>query len=197
MMMFSLIVLIIIDNTLSFTYNYNNSRKIEQIEKLNVVVTDTTLSSVEIMELKNLRNNIINHKTWKDQIYNKLIAIDFKSKDTNTIVIKNDTKLPKKERNYWIHFVSSSWLFVIVMLITPFIGLFDKKTSFSSSMIAVVFIIPIFYGLSWIFAKTFSFIPIINNNPNINYIINSALHLLIFLFIGFIIKKNEKKKNVS
>lgn len=194
MILFSLIILVIIDNTLSFTYNYNNSRKIEQIEKLNIVVIDTTLSNVEVNDLKKLRTNIINHKTWKDQIYNKLIAIDFRSKDTNTTVVKNDTDLPKKERNYWIHFVSSSWLFVIVMIITPFIGLFDKKTSFSSSLIAIIFIIPIFYGLSWIFAKAFSFIPVIDNSPSINYILNSILHLLIFLFIGYIIKKTEKKK---
>lgn len=195
MILFSLLIIIIIDNTLSFTYSYNNSSKIEQIEKLNSIVSHTTLSNTEIYNLKTLRTNIINHKTWKDQLYNKIIAIDFKSKDGNNPVVKDDKPQPKVERNYWIHFVTSSWLFTFIMIIIPFIGLFDKKTPFLSTFIAVVFLIePIFYGLSWLFAKGFSFIPVIDNNPNINYVINAILHLIIFLLIGLIIKKFEKKK---
>lgn len=194
MFLFSLFVIIFIDNVLSFTFSYNNSNKIDQIEKLNSIVADTTLSSIEIKKLKSLRTNIIEHKTWKDQLYTKLISIDFKSKDGDIPIVKNDKQELKKERSYWIHFLSSSWIFCIIMVIMPFIGLFDKKSPFLPTFIAIVFLIePIFYGLSWLFAKGFSFIPVIDNNPNLNYILNAVLHLIIILMIGFIITKTEKK----
>lgn len=194
--LFSLILLVIIDNTLSFTYSYNASNKIEQIQKLNSIVSDTTLTSSEIDDLKDLRNDILNHKTWKDQLYNKIAEIDFKSKDGNKPVVKSDIPKTVNERNYWYHFISSSWILFLLMVIVPFVGLFDKKTSFISTIMALIFFItPIFYGLSWVFAKLFSFIPVIDNNPNINYLVNAILHLLTFLLIGFFAKKFDKKKN--
>lgn len=198
--LFSLMLLVVVDNTLSFTYNYNTTNKIDQIQKLNMIVSDTTLANSEIDDLKVLRNDILNHKTWKDQLYNKIVAIDFKSKDGNKPVVKSDIPKMVNERNYWYHFISSSWILFIIMVIIPFVGIFDKKTSFGSTIMALIFFIaPIFYGFSWLFAKLFSFIPVISNNPNINYIVNAILHLLSFLLIGFLAKKFDKKKtnNIS
>ncbi len=187
-------VLIVMDNTLSFTSHYNNIRKIEEVEKLNLIVIDSTLSKEEVIRLKELRNNIINHKTWKDKLYDKIITIDFKTKDNDNVsVVKNDIPKTTNERSYWVHFVTSSWILIMIMIIMPFAVFFDKKSSSLSSFLAIIFVIvPFFCGLSWVFAKAFSLIPVINNNPTYNYVLNAVIHLFIFLLIGFL---SNKKKN--
>lgn len=194
MIFFSLILLIFLDNTFSFSYYYNNASKVEQIEKLNNIVLDSTLTVSEIKQLKILRHNIIKHNTWKDQIYNKIISFDFRVNDNNKIIVKNDKRNNIKERNYWIHFISSSWFFCIMMLIIPIAAIFDKKNSSLSLIFAIIFIFePLLYLFSWFFAKLFSFIPIIDNTPYYNYAINGLLHIIILLILGFFINKYAKK----
>lgn len=190
------VLLIVIDNSLSFTYHYNNTRKIEEIEKLNFIVIDSTLLKEEVLQLKELRSNIINHKTWKDRIYDKIITIDFKTKDNNDVsIVKNDASKATSERDYWIHFISSSWILIILMIIMPLTIFFDKSSFSLTSFLSIIFVVePFFYGLSWTFAKAFSLIPIINNNPIYNYVLNSIIHLLVFLLIGFMSNKNKKIK---
>src|SRR5690606_11730642 len=95
-------------------------------------------------------------------------------------------------------FISSSWLLTLSILIIPFMALFDKKSSFITSSITILlFIAPILYGLSWIFAKLFLLIPVINNDPNINYTINSILHFIIIFIIGKIMNTKKKNNNVK
>ena len=80
------------------------------------------------------------------------------------------------------------------MLVVPFVG-YTKNSSFLYYIfIIIIFVEPILYFISLIFAKTFSLIPIIFNNPILNYILNAILHLLVFLALGFIINKFNKKK---
>ncbi|MDY3362396.1 hypothetical protein PG623_00130 [Riemerella anatipestifer] len=194
-----IIGLIFLDNTLSFTFTFNNKNKLEQVEKLNSILKDSTLSKQEIAKLGLLRTNIIEHKTWKDNIYEKLLSLDFKStEDGNKPIVKNDKHKVSIERNYWLHFISSSWIFTILMIIMPFIGLFSEKNGSISAFIVVILMIePLFFGMSWLFAKLFSYIPIIDNNPVWNYLLNTLLHLFIFMIIGFLINRNEKKKKLQ
>ena len=171
-----IIIIILLDNTLSFSYS--------------LIIKDSTLSSKEKQILKNMRSNIIEHKTWKDNIYN----FNFKLKEDNRVIVKNDIQTDTNERNYLIHFITSSWLFMIIMFIMPFFGLLKKEDSLLSTFVIILTIELIFFGLSWILAQVFSYIPVINNNPNINYLINSILHLLIFTLVGILINKIEKNR---
>ncbi|UOU98401.1 hypothetical protein MUU74_00165 [Chryseobacterium daecheongense] len=195
MILFTLVLVILIDNSLSFSYNYNNTSKLEQIEKLNSIIIDSTLSKTEKNKLITLRNNIINHETWKDKLYNKLISIDFKVKDENKIIVKNDTPQNSKERNYWIHFITSSWILMILIILMPLFAIFDKQNSSTALIFTIIFIFePLLYIFSWCFAKLFSLIPVLYNNPFINYAVNFILHTIILLLIGFLINYHTSKK---
>ncbi|MCA4809618.1 hypothetical protein IF128_07670 [Empedobacter stercoris] len=195
MIILTVILVIFIDNTLSFTYSYNINNKIEHVEKLNSIIKDTSLSKKEKAILKELRNNVLNHQTLKDIAYDKYTSLDFKSKEVvQKPIVKNEKKSKLKERNYWIHFISSSWLIIISMLVVPFVGYTKNSSFFYYIFIIIIFVEPILYFISWTFAKTFSLIPIILDNPTLNYILNAILHLLVFLTLGFIINKFNKKK---
>ena len=183
-----IILLIVIDNTLSFSYYYNTEKRIEHIQGINKIVNDTTLSKQEIAELKKLRKTLISRTTWKDETYRMISEIEFKS-EPNEIA-----EVPKEiihERSYFWHFVSSGWIFLFAMIIMPFVGLADKKTPLGTTFGILLVIIPMFYGIAWLFAKVFSFIPVLFGNPILNYILNGILSFLIlFLFT----KLSSKKK---
>tara|TARA_R110002012_G_scaffold69453_1_gene179829 strand:+ start:1721 stop:2308 length:588 start_codon:yes stop_codon:yes gene_type:complete len=185
------ILLILTDNTLSFSYYYNTEKRIEQIQGINEIVNDTTLSSEEKNMLKKLRTDLIIRKTWKDQTYKLLSEIEFKS-DSEEIIVNSDVQV-QSERSYFWHFVSSGWIFLLVMIVMPFVGLADKNTSIGTAIGILIAIEPLFFGLAWLFAKVFSFIPILFGNSIVNYILNAILSFII-LFLLTKLSGNKKKK---
>lgn len=198
----AIVLIAIFDNFLSFTYSYNNGKKIEQIDGINKILNDTSLTKYEKNKLMLLRNNIINHNTWKDKAYDFLTSIEFKNderinnkkKSINSKPIKKQTEAKpskQKKRDYFRHFISSSWLFIFLMIVFPFIGFFDKKTPFIQAVGIIIIVEPIFYGICWIYAKMFSFIPIIFNEPTYNYILNAILCLLSVLLFSLLDNKNK------
>jgi len=186
----SIILVVIIDNTLSFSYYYNTQNKIEQINGLNKILSDSTLSKLEKEKLKSLRNNLIVRSTWKDKTWKLISEIEFKN-EKNENSEKPIKKEPEIKRSYFWHFVSSGWIFILIALIMPFIGLRDKNTSLASAIGILLLIIPIFLGIAWVYAKVFSFIPIIFGNPIYNYILNAVVSFLSLMILGLF--QNKKK----
>lgn len=191
----ALIFIVVIDNFLSFTFSYNNSNKIEQIQGINKILSDTTLTKYEKEKLLTLRQNIVNHNTWKDKAYNFLNNFKFNEKIEGekkiTIPeIKTDDKTKAIERDYYWHFVSSSWIFIFLMVILPFIMFFDKQSSFWQVVGIIIIVEPILYCICWLYGKVFSYIPVIDENPLYNYILNALLCFAsLFVFQLF----NKKK----
>lgn len=183
-----IILIFLIDNTLSITYYSNNTKKIDQIAKLNEVIKDTSLTNRQRTILFQLREDIINRKTWKDKLWDFVSSIDFKDKG-NSSEISNSTN---DRSNFW-HFISSAWIFIFLMIIFPFVGLLDKKTTLGTTLSILLIIEPLFYGMGWLFAKLFSYIPIISNNPVYNYLLNSILSFILIFIIGFAINSKKKK----
>lgn len=186
------VLIILIDNTLSFSYYYNTEKKIEQVSNINKILGDTTLSKPAKKELLKLREDIINRKTWKDKTWDLVSNMNF-TKDNNSIVNQTSEQTEEKvdERSYLWHFISSSWLILILLVAFPFIGIFDKKTPLGQAIGILLILEPTLYGLAWILAKIFSFIPIIFNNPTFNYILNAILCVGIFALFGIFGKKKN------
>ena len=196
----SIFGLIFIDNILGFTFFYNNEKKLEQIELTNKILTDSTLNNNEKQKLIKLRTNLIEHTNIKEISWSYLSKIEFKNDEklTKTSSKKVEEKIKTQnqiqERNYFWHFVSSGWFFLIIMVLLPIVGITNSKDSATVNFITTIVVIPIFLGISWVFAKIFSFIPIIYSNPINNYLLNGFLCLGIVLISGFLINKNEKNK---
>ncbi len=186
----ALIFIAVIDNLLSFTFSYNNSNKIEQIEGINKILADTTLSKYEKEKLLVLRSNIVNHSTWKDKTYNFLNNFKFKEKIEGEKVvpeIKTIDKPKTAERDYYLHFFSSSWIFIFLMIVLPFVMFFDKQSSFWQVVGITILVEPILYFICWFYGKVFSYIPVIADNPLYNYILNAVLcffSLFVFSLFG-------------
>ena len=184
--------IILIDNTLSFSYYYNTENKIEQISNINKVLIDSTLNKTEKSQLIKLRQQIINKKTWKDKTWDLVSNIDFSKEN---VPIENPTveqiENQKTERSYLWHFISSSWLILILLIAFPFLGVLDKKTPLGQTIVILLVLEPFLYGIAWILAKVFSFIPVILNNPIYNYVLNAILCIGIFALFGILVKKKN------
>lgn len=191
LMLFALVIsVIIIDNTLSFSKNYNNTKKTNQIEKLNNIIKDSTLTKSEIKQLKELRSNIISHKTLKDHIYDKYLSIKFKNEKTNTSKYEADIKT----RNYTVHFITSNWLLLLLMIVMVFVPFFSNEGSFNTMLLGVIFLEFVFFGLAWLCAKILSLLPVIYGNPNLNYILNGLISIGIFALLFRYFNKHNKKE---
>ncbi len=190
-------LIILIDNTLSFSYYYNTENKIEQVSSINKVLTDSTLNKTEKNQLLKLRQQIINRKTWKDKTWDLVSNMNFSTENTtneNHTVEKVENEIT--ERSYLWHFISSSWLILILLIAFPFVGIFDKKTPFAQAIGILLILEPFLYGIAWIFAKVFSFIPVILNNPIYNYVLNAILCIGVFALFGIFGKKKTTANNV-
>ncbi|MFA0960514.1 hypothetical protein AB9P05_01780 [Roseivirga sp. BDSF3-8] len=87
----------LINDVLSFTFYYRNSYKIEQVEKLNKIIADTTLSSSTKKNMVALREEIIEHTPLSIQLRDKLFSISFKE---DTISNERDTLQAYIRENY-------------------------------------------------------------------------------------------------
>lgn len=196
----TLVLIALLDNFLSFSYSYNNNNKIAQIEGINNILNDTSITKYEREKLLVLRKDILNRSTWKDKSYDVLTSIEFKNDKKSNVNVpeikgtKNSSQVSKEkpkfiERDYWWHFISSSWLFIILMFVIPVISFLDKETIFWQTIGVIIILEPLLYGICWIYAKVFSIIPIIYNNPFYNYFLNATLCLLSILLFSFFGKK--------
>lgn len=188
-------LIILIDNTLSFSYYYNTEKKIEQISNINEILRDTTLREYDKKKLLNLREQIINRITWKDQVWNFIVNSKFATKSDEDGELKYEVNRNNRvKRSYLLHFVSSSWLIIILIIAFPFVGIFNKKTPLGQAIGILLILEPTFLGIAWLLAKLFSLIPIILNNPTYNYFLNAFLCFAVFAVFA-IIGKFQKKKN--
>lgn len=205
----TMIIVIVVDNTLNFTSSYNNIRRYEQIQAINNILSDTTLSKSDINNLKQNRSYTLNYRTWKDKTYQFFNSIDFNFSGRSSNVppsynvplgdpthpqVKPIEKEGIDQRNYWIHFVTSSWTIVILMIVLPFVIFFTEKTDVKGAILGIPILELFLYLLSWVFAKSFSFIPIIMNNVTYNYVLNFILHGAIISALGYFANKSEKKR---
>jgi len=106
--------------------------------------------------------------------------------------LKQDNKVIKSRSNIW-NTISSSYillLLIIIVLMTPF---FQDKFSWSFILGVFSFIL-IDAGLIWLNQFLFSLIPVILNEPIINYILNFLVNTIFWVVI---IKQFAKKNNAN
>lgn len=207
---FSLLILVVvIDNILGFSYYYNNSQRISQTKELTQLLQDTTLAEKEKKHLSRLRSEIIEHKTWKDHttiFFTSVYPPSNKKppavENTNVIeeppiidkasAVKPVTTKPTIDRSYTWHFISSSWVILVFMAFIPFIAFFDKTVSLSVGLTIIIIFEPILLGLAWLMAKGFSYIPVLFGDPIFNYVLNALLCTAILSLFGLLGKLSKQ-----
>lgn len=196
-------VLFILDFTLDLSYNYYVSRKLENLEKIQILKKDYSTDDLKLKKILFLEEKIMSKKHYSEFIFPDLSFPDFSfSSLKNSTIAKttdqNPTKIviPKTKtnnpniRSYFWMLISSNYLFVIVFVIMIFLPLTGKEQRTVKS-ISGWFAGLVVFSLIIIFVTWISFrIPLINNEPIYNYILNFIIHTL---FIVLIAKNNNNK----
>lgn len=194
-----IVIILYVDNTLNFSTSYNNIRKYEQVQAINSILSDTTLSNEDKKLLKENRFQILTYKTLKEVVLEQFYSIDVNYNVPVGDPTHPATPIQEKEtniqRSYWIHFVTSSWTIVLCMIIFPVMSFFTSKSNLIGAILGIPILEVFLYMLSWFFAKVFSFIPIILNNVNYNYALNFVIHgVIVFILVYYTRKYDRLKK---
>jgi hypothetical protein len=195
--------LFIVDFSLNLSYNYHLSNKLEHLEKINSLKKVYEKDSLKFKNIVELENRIICKKHYSDYLLNLDFSDNFSFKDSrksittkineqkpkNNTTAKNITNKKNIPSYHWM-LISSNYFFLIVFVILIFVPLFGKEqrtlkslTGWFAGLISFALII---FIVTWIAFK----IPIINNNPIYNYILNALIHTV---FIAVIVKNSDKK----
>jgi hypothetical protein len=191
-------VLFILDFTLDLSYNYYVSRKLENLEKIQILKKDYSADTLKLKKILFLEEKIISKKHYSEFVFPDLSFSSFKNSTIAKTTNQNPTKIvtPKIKtnkpniRSYFWMLLSSNYIFVIVFVVMIFLPLTGKEQRTLKSIsgwFAGLFV----FSLNIIFVTWISFrIPLIYNEPFYNYILNFIIHTI---FIVLIAKNNSNK----
>ncbi len=195
-----------INDLLGFTFYYSVNQKINQIEKIEKLKRDTLLSPENFVFLNRLearlkdRENIVDRfiNMFKETALNetgklsvetsKTTNIDFEmntSSKEKRVLIENNEDIDLRSR-LW-HTISSTFVFLFILIIVPFMPFITKDFS-KGSLLAVIFIFVLTSGLVWLSQYLLGLIPLIRNTPIINYLINASTQIAIGYLLVRLIK---------
>ncbi|MFZ1528906.1 MAG: hypothetical protein WAT19_09150 [Ferruginibacter sp.] len=192
---FAIIAIFVVDNVLGFSYYFSNNKKIEQVQKLNSIIQDTTSDSTTKTFAKELRTEIIDRKNVFYQaasFFRNIRWTNSKKQTTPVQTQPSDNKNLISKSNFWFHLTAGGLWYLLAVLMIPVIVFTDKKTSLPQRIATGIFATALFFGFGWLFYWLCSLIPQITSTTWIwNYIINFILQLL---FVGLLVAAGEKKK---
>jgi len=135
--------------------------------------------------------------TRKTQDYLNILETSFDSLvlqiDTVHVesVIQSDSEMVDYNvRSKLLHTLSSSYLLIFLLIILPF-TLFTEKIFSWSTLAGIVMFMILVAGLIWVNQYLLGLIPLILGRPWVNYLLNTIIHISIFIWIGLAINKKK------
>ena len=187
---------------------YDYSRTPKFIETIEIKTTQTIKQepirlnkndSTQIDKLLKLSEYSIKNKGYT----NYMLFIDSlrngQQKITHETVVKTikhtATKSDTNERSRLWMFISSNVFFIILFIFIFFIPLISKNQPLLNNLLGVSALAVILSGIMLVVYWISYLIPLILNNPTLNYILNFIIHtFFIFLSISLIVKASKKSK---
>ncbi len=191
----------IIDFCLNFSYNYHLNNKLNHLEKVNSLKIQYKNDSIKLKNIIALEKRILGKKHYSDYLFNLDLPSTFSFNDDKKNInpkirdlkLENNDRIEKKNiPSYFWMFITSNYFFILIFSILIFLPLFGKQQrtlkSLSGWFAGLVSFSLIMIIVTWIAFK----IPIIDNNPIYNYILNVIIHTF---FIVIIVKNSDKELN--
>lgn len=176
--------------------NLINGQKIDQLEKIESMLTMPTVDIDTKNYLRKKKTEIISRRSYLEWSSDFLSFTQNAIKSTRTAIkqqkkIENNTASIKIDPWVIYHTISSAWTIVLVMIATPFFS-FKKSQHLFFSISVLLFQEFLLFCLVLVFAYAFAVIPIIGKGFS-NIVINIFVHTCIVMFIGYLVTKLTKK----
>jgi len=194
---FIILAIIFVDNILGFSYSFSSDKKIEQVQKLNLILRDSTTDSTTKVFALNLRSQIIERKN----IVNQTLSF-FRGKSNNTIkhhannppanAKPNEPLISSIKNNFWFNVTASGIYFLLAIIIIPVMLFTDKKTSFTQRFATGIATAISFVLFALFFIWVLGLIPQITNSTWVwNYVTNFLIQAAV---IGLLVYVGQQKK---
>ena len=205
-----LILALLVDNHIGFTYYYNEKSKLETVAKMNQILEDSTLSIEEANLIKASRYSVIKRKNLLDKGVSNLknFIESFRKSNSSTITQNNttndttinkysDKNIEKKSyRSNIVFFLSSSGLTVMLGFITIYVIFFMNQYTTVSQKISFAGIIGFIISLLSVSSYfLLGLIPqLLKNSYLLNYIVNIAVQIIVILLVFYMTKGTTKSR---
>lgn len=181
------ILLFFINDITGFSFYFKDKARLWQIQQINEILKDTTLSKVTRQDMLKLREETFNHKSFVASVLEKITWNNLTTRtNANTQQIKNMTK------NDWWMLLSTSWLFIILMIAYPFQEIKINKP-IKQKLLGVLSVELTLLFFSFLLTTLCYLIPVIDNDVTYNYAINFFITFL--PFATYMQYRDLKKKN--
>lgn len=184
-------IALLVDNLCGFSFFYSNSKKIEQISEIEKV-KNTYKSNVHLQtQLTQLEDRILQRKDIRQ------IAMSYVNRyriptfsGTNPQQAESSSKLAGRRSIFW-HTLTSSFVFVLFLLLLPFATFSQATNNLSEKVIG--FVVAFFSIGVVVFLNSYllSLVPVIIDYVWMNYLINIFLHLF-SIYLMYKISKIKK-----
>ena len=188
------VLLLIIDFTFNFTYNLHTSNKLSQLEVIASLKKSYETDSTKIKEISKMENTIFDKEHYSEFLPRLFSDISFniKTKDQKIPHSNTDTTPTTNPiRTLFWMFVSSNYLFVIMIPFVILLPVFDKDSRSGSGIAGWITALVMFAGITSLITWTSYQIPLIWNNPKWNYGLNFLIHT--FFMILSVVFSSKKK----
>lgn len=174
-------ILLVTDNVFGFSYHRNIEKKIYQIKEINSILKDSSYSLTVKSKITELQEEILSRKNIMEQTKTFLSKFPW-------LKIKKSTVSPNL-KNPTLHFISSSWFFILIILALPVYAIMEKKTSWDRILITTIITIITIFIFAILWSNILSLIPNIFGLAWINYILNALIQGFILIYFS---KVNNK-----
>jgi hypothetical protein len=172
-----IISLLLIDNVLGFTYYHNIKNKVEQLKNIQEILKDSTLDSDSKTFLIETKEHLIHRKNFFNNI------------------LSNSSSILASQQNKLYHLIASTWYWLILLFIMPFIMWKDKNLknlSFPLKISYTIFTELIIALLCFGWSSLTYAIPDIFGLRVFNYTLLALLQLLFAIYSLKEIKKDKE-----
>jgi|GEM_PF-6805101 len=194
-----------INNSLNFIDSFNTNNKLNQLEKISIVLKDSTLTVQQKKILIDTRVKIFNHKSALEYICDFISSLPEKihfpiSTNKNKEIVKtvnpiNSVNNSVNIKNPILQFIFSNIFLLLFQIALPFILFISDKSKFHKNAIAAsIFSIILLSGVAFLISFIFDFIPLILNRPWINYSLDFIIQSTIWILAIYFSAKAKKHK---
>ena len=186
----SILLLLLADNIVGFSYYYNKERQLEQLKTVTVLLKDNTLDIRTRYKLKLLQQEFLSRKDFIDHIVSFGDNISIASQKSNDVTINESLK---KRSFYWFLFSTSGIYILVTIILLPILLLFDRNTPFLQLLLMLIMFAIVMFFTSWFNYWLFDkIIPYeIFGSWVWNYIINFLLQMVLISGLYWTTKKLE------
>lgn len=175
------------DLIFSFSYYYQNGKKLEQIERIFTLRESYKSYPNKVKELNRIETEIFSKEHYTEFVNRNIRNLSNNSTNDNT------NKVEKRELLWMI--LSSNTFLVILLPILFGVIIFSGKKDKTFNMIigffaSVIMILTLIVVVTWISYQ----IPL-HHNPKLSYILNFILQFL-FLFLIFYVSTRKNKSSI-